>query len=155
MIEARLRELGLVLPEPATPAYNYVPVVLWRDTAYVSGQLPREGGEVRKTGRLGEGVSLDEGRAAARLCALQALAALKQALGSLDRIARVLKVTGFVASAPAFSDQPRVVDSASELFVQLFGEAGRHARSAVGVAALPRNAPVEVELVVAVREAGT
>ncbi len=152
MIEARLRELGLALPEPATPAYNYVPVAVWKDTAYVSGQLPREGGEVRTTGRLGEGVSLEQGRAAARLCALQALAVLRQALGSLDRVARVLKVTGFVASAPAFFDQPRVVDAASELLGQVFGEAGRHARSAVGVAALPRNAPVEVELVVALRE---
>ncbi len=148
-VEARLEELGLTLPEPATPAYNYVPVVVWQDVAYVSGQLPRVPGGLSATGKLGERVSLEQGREAARLCVLQGLAVLKQALGSLDRIARIVKVTGFVASAPGFVDQPKVIDAASELLVQLFGEAGRHARSAVGAPALPRDTPVEIEFVVA------
>ena len=152
-MEARLRELGLTLPEPATPAFNYVPVVVWHDVAYVSGQLPRVAGGLSATGKLGETVSVEEGREAARLCVLQGLAVLRQALGSLDRIDRILKVTGFVASAPTFFDQPKVVDAASELLIQLFGEAGRHARSAVGALALPRNTPVEIEFVVALRGA--
>jgi enamine deaminase RidA (YjgF/YER057c/UK114 family) len=152
-IEARLKELGLTLPEPATPAYNYVPVVVWHDVAYVSGQLPRTAGGLSATGTLGESVSLEAGREAARLCVLQGLAVLKQAIGSLDRIARVLKVTGFVASAPTFHDQPKVIDAASELLVAIFDEAGRHARSAVGAPALPRNTPVEIEFVVALRGA--
>ncbi len=151
MIEARLRELGLTLPEPTPPLFNYLPVVVWGDVAYVSGQLPRVDGEVRLTGRVGESVTLAQAREAARLCVLQALAVLSQALGSLDRIARLLKVTGFVSSAPDFFDQPKVVDAASELLVEIFGEAGQHARSAVGVTALPRNSPVEIELIVALR----
>lgn len=152
MIEARLRELGLALPEPARPVFNYLPVVVWSDVAYVSGQLSRVDGEVRVTGRVGETVTLEQAREAARLCVLQALAVLAQALGSLDRIDRVLKVTGFVASARDFVEQPKVVDAASDLLVELFGESGRHARSAVGVAALPRNSPVEIELIVALRK---
>ena len=152
MIEARLRELDLELPAPAAPAFDYVPVVVWNGVAYVSGQLPKVDGEVRLTGRVGEEVLLDDAQEAARVCVLQGLAVLKQELGSLDRIARVLKVTGFVSSAPTFFDQPKVVDAASNLLGQVFGPAGRHARSAVGVAALPRNAPVEIELVVALRE---
>ena len=152
MIEARLRELGLALPEPARPLFNYLPVVVWGDIAYVSGQLPRVDGEVRTTGRVGETVTLAQAREAAQLCVLQALAVLSQALGSLDRIDRILKVTGFVSSAPDFFDQPKVVDAASDLLVEIFGEAGQHARSAVGVAALPRNSPVEIELIAALRK---
>jgi enamine deaminase RidA (YjgF/YER057c/UK114 family) len=154
MVEARLHELGLTLPEAARPQFNYQPVVVWGDTAYVSGQLPRVDSQVRVTGRVGDTVTVDQAREAARVCVLQALAVLRQALGSLDRIERVLKVTGFVASAPDFVDQPRVLDAASDLLVEIFGEAGRHARSAVGVAVLPRNSPIEIELVVALKNDG-
>ncbi|HEX7125434.1 MAG TPA: RidA family protein [Thermodesulfobacteriota bacterium] len=151
VVEGRIEELGLALPEPATPAFNYVPVVVWHDVAYVSGQLPRTAAGLAVTGKLGETVSVEEGREAARLCVLHGLAVLRQALGSLDRIARIVKVTGFVASAPTFHEQPRVIDAASELLIQIFGEAGRHARSAIGAPALPRNTPVEIEFVVALR----
>lgn len=154
MIETRLRDLGIELPEPARPAFNYVPVVIWGNTAQVSGQLPKVDGEVRITGRVGESVQVDEAREAARICVLQGLAVLKQELGSLERISRIIKVTGFVASAPHFFDQPKVLDAASDLLVEIFGDAGRHARSAIGVAALPRNSPVEIEFLVGLREEG-
>jgi len=150
MIEKRLAELGIVLPSAATPAFQYVPVTMHERLAFVSGQLPRQG-EALVTGKVGWDVDLEQGRHAARLCILQGLACLKQALGSLDRVDRILKITGFVASAPGFNQQPRVIDAASELLVQLFGDAGKHARSAVGVAELPRNAAVEIELIVALR----
>lgn len=154
MIEARLRELGIVLPEPLRPAFNYVPVVVWDGLAYVSGQLPRVDGQVPVPGRVGEAVTVEQAQEAARLCVLHGLAVLREALGSLDRVERIVKVTGFVASVPEFHEQPRVVDAASGLLVEIFGEAGRHARSAVGVAALPRNSPVEIEFIVGIREDG-
>lgn len=147
MIEQRLSELGITLPEAAMPAFQYVPVTLFDRIAFVSGQLPRQG-ETLITGKVGAEVSLDRAREAASLCVIQGLACLKQALGSLDRIERILKVTGFVASAPMFNLQPKVIDAASELLVEVFGEGGRHARSAVGVAELPRNVCVEIELIV-------
>ncbi|UZF93443.1 RidA family protein [Bosea sp. NBC_00550] len=152
MIDQRLAELGIELPEAASPSFNYVPVTLHRGVAYVAGQLPKVDGEVKVRGKAGAGVSLEAARAEARICILQGLACLKQALGSLDRIERVLKVTGFVASAPGFNDQPKVLDAASDLLGEILGEAGRHARSAVGVAELPRDAAVEIELVVAYRD---
>lgn len=152
MIDRRLAELGLVLPDAASPSFNYVPVVLNRGLAYVAGQLPKVDGEVRLHGKAGGAVSLEAARGEARICILQGLACLKQALGSLDRIERILKVTGFVASAAGFNDQPKVLDAASDLLGEIFGEAGRHARSAVGVAELPRDAAVEIELIVAYRE---
>jgi enamine deaminase RidA (YjgF/YER057c/UK114 family) len=148
---ARLAALGIVLPEAAKPAFNYVPVVVEQGIAYVSGQLPKVGGDVAFTGRLGDSVSLEQGREAAKVCALQALACLEAALGSIDRVSRIVRLTGFVASTPDFFQQPAVIDAASELFVAVFGEAGRHARSAIGVAALPRNSPVELEVVAAIR----
>lgn len=151
-IEARLQGLGLQLPEPIAPAFQYVAVVVHGGMAWVSGQIPRAGGQVMLTGKVGGDVGLERAREAARACVLQALAQLKETLGSLDRIQRVLKVTGFVSSAPGFIQQPQVIDAASELLGEVFGEAGRHARSAVGVAELPRGVPVEIELVVAVRE---
>ncbi len=150
MISEKLKELGIVVPAAVTPAFQYVPVTIHERLAFVSGQLPRDGESI-VTGKLGGDVELQRGRQAARLCILQALACLTQALGSLDRIERVLKITGFVASAPGFNEQPKVIDAASELLAQVFGEAGRHARSAVGVAELPRNAAVEIELIVALR----
>jgi enamine deaminase RidA (YjgF/YER057c/UK114 family) len=150
-IEARLAELGVVVPAPKAPAYAYVPVVLNGDLAWVSGQLPWRLDGSLPQGKLGAGVSIEEGREAARLCVLNALSVMRQALGSLDRIARVVKVTGFVASAPGFVEQPSVVDGASSLLLEIFGEQGRHARSAVGMAELPRSAPIEIEFVFAVK----
>jgi enamine deaminase RidA (YjgF/YER057c/UK114 family) len=152
MIEQRLTELGIILPEAASPSFNYVPVTLHRGLAHVAGQLPKVDGEVRVQGKAGGAVSLETARSEARICILQGLACLKQALETLDRIERVLKVTGFVASAPGFNDQPKVLDAASDLLAEILGEAGRHARSAVGVAELPRNASVEIEMIVAYRE---
>ena len=151
MIRARLLELGLVLPQAATPRFAYVPVVVDGGVAYVSGQLPWVSeGVLFATGKVGEGVDVETAQEAARLCVLQGLAALEAAVGDLVRVRRVLKVTGFVASAPAFTGQPRVIDAASKLLIDLFGDAGRHARSAVGVAVLPRDVPVEIEFVFAV-----
>ena len=149
-IDGNLQRLGLRLPDPVAPAFQYVPVVVDDGLAWVSGQIPRDGSTILYTGKVGAEVSLDQAQAAARACVLQGLSQLKQALGGFDRVRRVVKVTGFVASAPGFVQQPTVMDAASELLVQALGEAGRHARSAVGVAELPRGVPVEVELVVAV-----
>ena len=145
--EARLRELGLELPSVAEPAGSYVPATRSGTLLFTAGQLPFEGGELRTTGKVGDAVSLEEASEAARLCALNALAAAAAAAGGLNRIARVVKVTGFVASAPDFNRQPEVINGASELIGEVFGEAGLHARCAVGVAELPLDAPVEVELV--------
>jgi enamine deaminase RidA (YjgF/YER057c/UK114 family) len=151
MIEEKLAALNLALPQAAEPAFDYVPVAIHGSTAYVSGQLPKVDGEVRCTGKVGAEVSAEEAAKAARICILQGLACLKAALGDLGRVERVLKVTGFVASASGFNRQPEVIDAASRLLIDLFGEAGRHTRSAVGVAELPRNAPVEIEMIVAVK----
>ncbi len=148
----RLVQMGLTLPSAAQPTFNYVPVVIERGIAYVSGQLPKVDGEVRTQGRLGEAISLEQGKEAARICGIQGLACLAEALGSIDRVARIVRVSGFVSSAPGFFQQPAVIDAVSELMVQVFGEGGRHARSAIGVAALPRNAPVEVELIASIRD---
>jgi enamine deaminase RidA (YjgF/YER057c/UK114 family) len=152
MIEEKLAALDLALPQPAEPAFHYVAVTIHGGTAYVSGQLPKVDGEVRCIGKVGAEVSVQEAAQAARICILQGLACLKAALGNLGRVERVLKVTGFVASASGFNRQPEVIDAASRLLIDLFGEAGHHARSAVGVAELPRNAPVEIEMIVAVKD---
>jgi enamine deaminase RidA (YjgF/YER057c/UK114 family) len=146
----RLRELGLELPAPAVPAFNYVPVTLHNDLMFVSGQVPKEGSEVTITGTLGDNIEIDEARRAAEICTLQGLAAAVGHLGDIDRIVRVLRITGYVASHPDFNQQPYVVDAASELLVNIFGDRGRHARSAVGVASLPRKSPVEIEMILAV-----
>lgn len=151
MIDERLQSLGLVLPSAASPSFNYVPVTLHAGVAYVAGQLPKVDGEIRCFGKLGREVSLEEGRREAEICILQGLACLRDELGSLDRIERVLKINGYVASAPGFNDQPKVLDAASDLLVKILGDKGRHARAAVGVAELPRNAAVEIELTVAYR----
>jgi enamine deaminase RidA (YjgF/YER057c/UK114 family) len=151
-IDARLAELGLSLPEPAAPVAAYVPVVIAGGLAYVSGQVSIVDGHLLK-GRLGEDLGLEQGEAAARACGLMILAQLKAALGSLDRVERVVKLGAFVNSAPGFTDQPKVANGASELMVAVFGEAGRHARSAVGVPVLPLGVAVEVDAIVAVRGA--
>ena len=144
---ARLRELGHELPDVPEPAGSYVPAVRAGSLVFTAGQLPLEDGELPRTGKVGDAVNLEEAREAARRCALNALAATAAAAGGLDRVARVVKVTGYVASAPGFERQPEVINGASVLIGEVFGEAGRHARSAVSVAVLPLDAPVEVELV--------
>ncbi|MFL6579244.1 MAG: RidA family protein [Burkholderiales bacterium] len=151
MILDKLAELGIVMPAAVPPAFQYVPVTVHERLAFVSGQLPRKG-ESLIIGKLGAEVTLEQGKEAARLCILQALACLNGTLGTLERIERILKLTGFVASAAGFNEQPKVIDAASELVVNLFGDAGRHARSAVGVSELPRNVAVEIELIVALHK---
>jgi enamine deaminase RidA (YjgF/YER057c/UK114 family) len=149
--EERLRQLGIELPAAAAPVAAYVPCVRSGDLVYVSGQVPLVDGRPAWTGRLGAGgLPVAEGVAAAQRCAVNVLAALKAELGDLGRVRRVVKVTGFVACEPEFTDHPKVVNGASELFGEVFGEAGRHARAAVGVAALPLGVPVEVEAIVEV-----
>ncbi|MBX6389788.1 MAG: RidA family protein [Frankia sp.] len=143
----RLRALGLELPPVPTPAGAYVPAVRDGEWVWTAGQLPLVAGKLPRTGLVGAQVSQEEAAALARICALNALAAAAEAAGGLDQLRRIVKVVGFVASAPGFTAQPAVVNGASELLGELFGEAGRHARSAVGVAVLPLGAPVEVELV--------
>jgi enamine deaminase RidA (YjgF/YER057c/UK114 family) len=149
-IDAKLADMGLELPEPAAPVAAYVPVVVAGGLAHVSGQLPFVD-DVLVKGRLGADVSTGEGYEAARACGLMILAQLRAALGSLDRVERVVKLGAFVASTAEFTDQPKVANGASELMAALFGEAGKHARSAVGVPALPLGAAVEIDAIVAVR----
>jgi len=146
-IHARLAELGLELPEVAFPVAAYVPAVVTGNLVYTSGQLPFRGGELPATGKVGAEVSPEDAADYARTCALNALAALESVIGSLDRVTRIVKVVGFVSSAPDFTGQPGVINGASELLQQVFGDLGRHARSAVGVAVLPLDSPVEVELI--------
>ncbi|RIV77584.1 RidA family protein [Pelagerythrobacter aerophilus] len=150
-IEAKLAELGITLPEAAAPVASYVPVVVAGGLAHVSGQLPFVDGKL-VTGRLGEDLALDQGAAAARACGLMILAQLKAALGSLDRVERIVKLGAFVNSAGDFTDQPKVANGVSDLMLEVFGDAGRHARAAVGVPALPLGAAVEVDAIVAVRD---
>ncbi len=144
----RLAESGIELPAVPAPAGSYVPAVISGDLVFTAGQVPFVDGVLQATGLVGEGgVSVEDAAACARTCALNALAAAAAAIGGVDRIVQIVKVTGFVASAPGFVAQPTVINGASDFFVEVFGDAGRHARSAVGVAALPLGAPVEVELV--------
>jgi enamine deaminase RidA (YjgF/YER057c/UK114 family) len=147
----RLRELGLQLPSAATPSFDYVPALREGSLVYVAGQLPKEDGEVRITGRCGDEVDVAAAQRAAVICTLQGIACAAEHLGDVDRVGGVLRVTGFVASAPDFHDQPRILDACSDLLRRVFGESGRHVRSAVGVAALPRRSPVEIEFIFTVR----
>jgi enamine deaminase RidA (YjgF/YER057c/UK114 family) len=149
-ISDRLAEHGIALPEPAAPVAAYVPAVRAGNLLHISGQLPFDAGAVM-TGRLGEDRDLDYGRAAARACGIMLLAQINKALGSLDKVERIVKLGVFVSSAAAFTDQHKVANGASELMEQIFGEAGRHARSAIGVPVLPLGAAVEIDAVVAVR----
>ena len=150
MIEERLSELGIELPPAPVPVASYVPVRVAGGLAFVAGQIPLDGGTLRYPGKVGAEVSIEQGVEGARRCALQALAALRSELGSLDRVRGIVKVDVFVASAPGFVDQPKVANGASDTLVEIFGEAGRHARAAVGVAELPLGASVEVALVAAI-----
>jgi enamine deaminase RidA (YjgF/YER057c/UK114 family) len=146
-IERKLKELGLALPAVAAPLAAYVPAKLAGGLIYCSGQLPVAGGALLHKGRLGEDVTVEQGYACARQCALNALAAAAAAAGGLERLTEIVQVRGYVACAPESEQQPAVINGASELLLKLFGDAGRHARAAVGVAALPLGAPVEVEVV--------
>jgi len=152
-VRARLGELGLTLHGPHPPHDPLDSVVVHDGVARTSGQLPRIDGQLTCLGRLGDEVTVEQGTEAAAVCALNALSVLEVALGSLDRVERVLTVTGFVASAPDFHQQPAVVDGASKVLADVFGDAGRHTRSAIGVAALPRGGSVEIEVTVAVSPA--
>jgi enamine deaminase RidA (YjgF/YER057c/UK114 family) len=148
--ERRLQDLGIALPAPPQPVASYVPVVVSGGLAFVAGQVAIEAGSPMWTGKVGLDLDVEAGAEAARRCALQALSALRAELGSLDRVSRILNVSVFVASSDGFSDQPRVANGASDVLVEIFGDEGRHARAAVGVAELPLGAPVEVALVVEV-----
>jgi enamine deaminase RidA (YjgF/YER057c/UK114 family) len=151
-VEQRLAELGIDLPDVVPPVAAYTPAVVDGNLVYTSGQLPMVSGALPATGKVGEGHGLipaDDAKQYARTCALNALAAAKSVIGSLDRVTRVVKVVGFVASDPSFTGQPGVINGASEVLGEIFGEAGVHARSAVGVAVLPLDSPVEVELTLA------
>ena len=151
-VEERIAELGIELPEVVPPVAAYVPALVSGSLVYTAGQLPMVSGALPTTGKVGDGhglVPADDARDLARTATLNALAAIKSVIGSLDRVTQVVKVTGFVASDPSFTGQPGVVNGASLLLGEIFGEAGKHARSAVGVAVLPLDAPVEIELVVA------
>ncbi|KOG65065.1 RidA family protein [Streptomyces varsoviensis] len=152
VVEDKLRSLGLSLPDVVPPLAAYQPAVRSGDYVHTSGQLPMVEGKLPRTGKVGADLDADQAKELARTCALNALAAVKSVTGDLDKIVRVVKVVGFVASAPDFTGQPGVVNGASELLGEVLGEAGVHARSAVGVAVLPIDAPVEVEIVVEVRD---
>ncbi len=149
-IDARLRELGIELPEAAAPVANYVPYVIDGKQLWVAGQVPFWNGAVKYTGVVGQDVSVDEAVDAARICAINILAQTRAALGDLDRIARVIKLGGFVNGAPGFTDQPKVINGASDLLVEVLGDKGLHARSAVGAGSLPLGVPVEVDAVIAI-----
>jgi enamine deaminase RidA (YjgF/YER057c/UK114 family) len=147
-IDKRLAELGIALPAPASPVGSYVPYINVGALVFISGQLPRAEGKLAFTGKLGRDVTIESGQAAARACALNLLAHLKVACaGNLDRVVRCVRMSGFVNSDPEFKDHPQVVNGASDLMHEVFGESGRHARTAVGVAALPADAAVEVEAI--------
>lgn len=145
--EARLKELGITLPPAPSAAGLYAPVVQTGSLLFVSGQIPMADGKVARTGKCGAEVSIEDGQELARICTLNGLAAVRAHLGSLDNVSRVVRVGGFVASAAGFTDQSKVLNGASQLLIDIFGDAGRHARAAVGVAELPLGVPVEVEFV--------
>ncbi|MGV0878146.1 RidA family protein [Martelella sp. FLE1502] len=150
-IEDRLKALSIALPEAAAPAANYVPYVISGNLLYISGQLPTEGGKVIATGHLGANVSLEDGQKAARACAIHIIAQAKAALGGdLGRVTRILRINGFVASTPDFTEQHLVINGASDLLADVFGEAGKHSRAAVGMAALPLGAAVEIDAILEV-----
>jgi enamine deaminase RidA (YjgF/YER057c/UK114 family) len=151
VIERRLEELGLELPEAIAPLYSYVPVTIHQGVAYVSGQVPRIKGEVPYTGKVGRDVTIGQAQELAEICVLKGLSCLKEAIGSLDNVEQVLKVTGFVQTAPGYYEPSKVLDAASELLEKIFGEKGRHARTAVGAAELPGNTPIEIDFIIAVK----
>lgn len=148
--ERQLEQLRIELPSAPKPVANYVPAVRAGDLLFLSGVLPSRDGQLIMTGKLGQAISIEQGMEAAKVALLNALAIVRNEVGSLDRVKRIVKMVGHIASAPEFTDQPQVLNGASDLLVAIFGEAGRHARVAVGSAELPRQAPVEIELIVQV-----
>ncbi len=148
--ESKLTELGLTLPAPPKPVATYIPAVRTGHLLFLSGILPSRDGQLIMTGKLGQAVTVEQGMEAARVALLNGLAIIKSEIGSLDRVARIVKMVGHIASAPGFTDQPQVLNGASDLLVAIFGDAGRHARVAVGAVELPRQAPIEIELIVEV-----
>ena len=147
-VEQRLSELGLTLPQVATPAGAYLPAMISGNLVFTAGQIPLVEGKLMATGKLGAEITVEYGAEIAQRCALNALAAVKSVIGDLDRVKQVVKIVGFVSSVPEFTSQPAVINGASEFLQQVFGDAGQHARSAVGVSVLPLDAPVEIELIV-------
>jgi enamine deaminase RidA (YjgF/YER057c/UK114 family) len=150
-IDERLKELGISLPQVAKPVASYVPAVLSGAHVFVSGQLPTVDGKLKAEGRVGEEITVEEAQVCARIAVLNGLAAARSLVGSLDRIKRIVRVAGYVRSGDAFKDHPRVVNGASELLQEIFGEAGVHARSAIGCSSLPLGAPVEVEMILEIK----
>ena len=148
--DAKLKALNIELPMAPKPVANYVPVVRAGDLLFLSGVLPSRDGQLILTGKLGQGITIEQGMEAAKVAALNALAIVRSEVGSLDKVKRIVKMVGHIASAPGFTDQPEVLNGASDLLVAVFGEAGKHARVAVGAAELPRQAPLEIELIVQV-----
>jgi enamine deaminase RidA (YjgF/YER057c/UK114 family) len=151
LIEKRLAELGITLPEPAKPVAAYIPAKQSGSLVFTAGQLPMVNGELILKGILGQDVEIEEASKAAKICAINGLAAIKGVIGDLDRITQIVRVVGYVASHPTFTQQPTILNGASEFLVEVFGESGKHARSSVGVAVLPLNAAVEIELTVEVK----
>lgn len=147
MIEERIKELGYTVPEAPKPLAAYIPALREGNLVYTAGQLPLASGELKFKGKLGKELTEEEGKKAAELCALNCLSVVKSVAGSLDNVERIIKVTAFINSAPGFTDQPKIANGASEFFVNVFGEQGKHVRSAVGVNELPLNAAVEVEII--------
>lgn len=153
IVEQKLKEAGVILPETPKPVADYEPSVVFNDRlVYVSGQDCKKDGKLVYKGRLGEGLTVDEGKECARQSMINCLAALKYSIGDLDRVKRVVKVLGFVASAPDFGDQPYVINGGSELLIEVFGERGKHARAALGTNALPFGTPVEIEMIVELKQ---
>ena len=148
MIEEKLKSLNIVLPTPPKPAGAYIPVVISDQTVYVSGQIPIADGKVAYKGKVPTEQSLEQAQKAAKVCIINALAQLKAELGTLDRISKIIRVSGFVNSNPDFTDQPKVINAASDLLYEIFGEIGRHSRIAVGVASLPLGSTVEIDMIV-------
>ena len=149
-VEGRLKELGIEIPEPTPPRFSYLPVNQTGNLVFTSGQLCLKEGKLIYTGKLGQDLTIEQGQEAARQCIINCLAVLRAHLGSLDRIKKVVKILGFVNSSPGFTSQPLVINGASDLLIDVFGENGRHARSAVGTSELPSNTPVEIEIIVEV-----
>lgn len=147
LIEEKLQTLGITLPEPPTPAGSYIPAVKTGNLLYISGQIPFEGGKVAFTGKVSD-ENLETAQKSAKLCAINILAQIKRELGSLDKVSRIVRLSGFVNSVPEFSNQPKVINGASDLIYEVFGEPGKHSRIAVGVASLPLNSMTEVDAIV-------
>ena len=148
MIEEKLNSLNIVLPLPPKPAGSYIPVVKTGNLLFVSGQIPMKEGKVAFQGRVPDNVSIEDAQKAAKLCIINALAQLKSELGSLDKITKIVRVSGFVNSSQDFSEQPKVINAASDLLFEIFGDSGKHSRIAIGVASLPLNSTVEIDLIV-------